>query len=490
MRLLNTQTGQFYWVADPSRVHYAILSHTWASDADGGEQSYADVLSIQAESVASVWTQAMTLWSFFLRYIRTPATSEPPSILSHPMLSNKIRRTCEVALRDGYDFVWIDSCCIDKSSSEELSEAINSMYQWYSLADICYVYLSDVHDNDGSPEPPSSAFSKSRWHRRGWTLQELIAPKQVVFMTSSWRRLGTKIDLASPLKRITGIGTAILTGKAPLDSVSVARRMSWAALRETTRAEDKAYALLGIFGVHISPIYGEGSHAFIRLQEEIIKTVPDQSIFAWGPTCILSRLGVSVDPLENLDVRSNSEFERHESGLLAQSPKDFVGAGEITGLSPQDFTNRLGRTLGTGALPPPLLCVFTPEGVRIQLLCVNLAKVHQVLCLALRQGIQYSGTAGPDGVHAHSLALLRCQDKEGRMLALPLYHPQERLEEGLAVGTGPGSTKAVPLPSAPWRVIRVTGSILEAANSHFMTPCELFIRRHTISYPLRNETEP
>ncbi|KAI0672216.1 heterokaryon incompatibility protein-domain-containing protein, partial [Trametes maxima] len=185
MRLLNTRTGKFCWVADPNTIHYAILSHTWTSDAEGGEQSYADILSLQlgVASVAPVLTQARDLWNFFLHYVWAPTASEPHSILSHPKLKDKIRRVCEVARGDGYDLVWIDSCCIDKSSSEELSEAINSMYQWYSLADICYVYLSDVHDNDGSPEPPSSAFWKSRWHKRGWTLQELIAPKQVVFMT-------------------------------------------------------------------------------------------------------------------------------------------------------------------------------------------------------------------------------------------------------------------------------------------------------------------
>ncbi|EIW61113.1 HET-domain-containing protein, partial [Trametes versicolor FP-101664 SS1] len=203
------------------------------------------------------------------------------SILSHPDLSDKIKGICKVARKAGYQYVWIDSCCIDKTSSAELAEAINSMFDLYRLATVCYVYLSDVSDGTRARKKGSS-FAKSRWHTRGWTLQELIAPDRVVFLTSGWAPLGTKISLAVTLRRITGIDIALLTGRASLESFSVARRMSWAANRQTTRVEDEAYSLLGIFGVHMSPIYGEGRNAFLRLQEEIIKNIPDQSIFAWG----------------------------------------------------------------------------------------------------------------------------------------------------------------------------------------------------------------
>ncbi|EIW65332.1 HET-domain-containing protein, partial [Trametes versicolor FP-101664 SS1] len=249
MRLLNTSTGQFVWIADPSAVRYAILSHTWRSEEEGGEQSYNDVRELQAAA----------------RHTST----------------HKVKGFCKIAREAGYELVWIDSCCIDSSSSAELSEAINSMYQWYRLAEVCYVYLADVPDGD-KPADRDSAFRTSRWRTRGWTLQELIAPKRVVFLTQTWRFLGTKMGFASTLEEITGIDFAILTGTAELESVSVARRMSWAAGRKTKRIEDEAYCLMGLFGVHMATIYGEGRNAFLRLQEEIIKTIPDQSIFAWG----------------------------------------------------------------------------------------------------------------------------------------------------------------------------------------------------------------
>ncbi|EIW51976.1 uncharacterized protein TRAVEDRAFT_86572, partial [Trametes versicolor FP-101664 SS1] len=185
-----------------------------------------------------------------------------------------------IAREAGYRLVWIDSCCIDKASSSELSEAINSMFEWYSEADVCYAYLADVPD-DEDPRLLDSVFRESRWHRRGWTLQELIAPERVIFLSCTWRFLGTKTGLASTLEQITNVDFAILTGRTTLTSISVAKRMSWAATRWTTRVEDRAYSLLGLFGVHMSPIYGEGANAFLRLQEEIIKTIPDQSIFAW-----------------------------------------------------------------------------------------------------------------------------------------------------------------------------------------------------------------
>ncbi|EIW56347.1 uncharacterized protein TRAVEDRAFT_86320, partial [Trametes versicolor FP-101664 SS1] len=193
----------------------------------------------------------------------------------------KIKGACEVARKAGYRLLWNDTCCIDKSSSAELSEAINSMYEWYRLADICYVYLSDVPDTD-VPSCSSSSFGMSRWHTRGWTLQELIAPRRAVFLTQTWRFIGTKLGLASILEDVTGIDFDVLTGRATLDSIAIARRMSWAAKRRTTRVEDQAYSLMGIFGVHMPTIYGEGHNAFLRLQEEVMRTIPDQSIFAWG----------------------------------------------------------------------------------------------------------------------------------------------------------------------------------------------------------------
>ncbi|KAF3003092.1 hypothetical protein E8E13_007957 [Curvularia kusanoi] len=177
------------------------------------------------------------------------------------------------AAEDGLDYFWVDTCCIDKTSSAELSEAINSMYVWYQAARVCYAYLSDVT----SIEPRL----ESRWFTRGWTLQELIAPAEVVFYNRQWERLGTKLDLAQTVKDCTGIPIRVLCEHDDLDSFSVAQKMSWAASRQTTRVEDRAYCLLGVFGINMPLIYGEGENAFIRLQEEIMKITDDHSLFAW-----------------------------------------------------------------------------------------------------------------------------------------------------------------------------------------------------------------
>lgn len=209
----------------------------------------------------------------------------------------KIRDCCRQAVRDGYEWAWVDTCCIDKTSSSELSEAINSMYKWYKFSAVCYVWMADVEaaPNALATDPaevlglqPSGdarrslgyQFSRSLWFRRGWTLQELIAPPCVEFYDKHWREIGTKSSLASELRRITGIRAEVLAG-APLTRCCMAERMSWASNRQTTKAEDRAYSLLGIFDVNMPLLYGEGSRAFIRFQEEVLGKHEDLSLLAW-----------------------------------------------------------------------------------------------------------------------------------------------------------------------------------------------------------------
>jgi hypothetical protein len=212
------------------------------------------------------------------------------------------------AAKDGLEYFWVDTCCIDKSSSAELSEAINSMYNWYENATKCYAYLSDVSYLGGnySKEPVMVGFSKSIWFTRGWTLQELIAPSEVVFFSKEGNPIGTKSDLIKDLTKITGIDRRVLGGAHPSVS-SIADRMSWAAKRTTTRDEDIAYSLIGIFDINMPLLYGEGKKAFIRLQEEIMKVSDDHSVFAWK----------SSDPISH-------------SGLLAASPEHFDTSRSIT----------------------------------------------------------------------------------------------------------------------------------------------------------------
>ena len=281
MWLLSAARAELHSFVSPEAVPdgYAILSHVWGDD----EQSFRDVKKLEKKCAITG---------------RTPRN----------FVCEKIRRCCELAEEHGFKWVWIDTCCIDKSSSSELSEAINSMFSYYSHASICYAYLRDV------PTPPPSGnlsipFIDSRWHKRGWTLQELLAPRLVLFVSQTWDTIGSKADFAEDLEAITDIPSAVLRHEVELSHISIAQRMCWAAERETTRAEDEAYCLLGIFGINMPTLYGEGRKAFQRLQEEIMKRSADTTLFAWGPRCEIGALhGCS---------------EGSKSGLLATAPSQF-----------------------------------------------------------------------------------------------------------------------------------------------------------------------
>ena len=384
MWLLNTRDGTFLQIDRPREHRYAILSHVWRSD---GEQSFQDLKALQAEA-----RKKHSGLKGQLRKLRTGSTSKAASangsILS--LASDKIRGCCALAERYGYRWVWIDSCCVDKTSSTELSETINSMYEWYAAADVCFALLEDVGD-DHDPRLRDSKFRRSRWFTRGWTLQELIAPAVVVFVSREWRLLGTKESLADLVEEITGVERAILTHGMSLDAVSVARRMAWAAKRQTTREEDRAYSLMGIFGVNMPTIYGEGANAFVRLQEEILKHVPDQSIFAWGPTLyddeVLHR---------NLGPHSASDDSRYwqSRNLFAWAPDAFVNAGGVRSILVEAFEARVG------------IPFFIPE--------------YTVTSYGMRSRFPFIPIYhGPE--KTTYLAVLACEDTAGHLLALLLY---------------------------------------------------------------------
>ncbi|MCJ1438233.1 hypothetical protein MMC27_007620 [Xylographa pallens] len=209
----------------------------------------------------------------------------------------KIKMCCRIANCDKLEYVWVDTCCIDKRSSSELQEAINSMYQWYEEAERCYAYLFDVETDWKDDQVSSSrAFGESVWFQRGWTLQELVAPHQISFYSHHWRKLGDKHLLQHEISAATGISVDILAGYRRLQDFSVAERMSWASRRITKRIEDRAYSLLGIFDVRMPMLYGEGKKAFLRLQEEIIKQSDDQSLFAWQGTNIMRPGMLALEP--------------------------------------------------------------------------------------------------------------------------------------------------------------------------------------------------
>jgi hypothetical protein len=239
MRLINVETNRLEEFDESEIPQYAILSHTWGDE----EVSFQEINQGSASSKKGY---------------------------------SKIRETCIRARRHGLQYAWIDTCCIDKSSSHELATSINSMFQWYQNAATCYVYLSDL---------PSGAAGEGleacKWFTRGWTLQEMIAPRKVRFYDQKWDFIGTKRDFSEKISSITGIDERVLKGEHHPSEYSVAARMSWAANRETERIEDHAYCLLGIFDISMALLYGEGSRSFVRLQEEIIRRNNDLTIFAW-----------------------------------------------------------------------------------------------------------------------------------------------------------------------------------------------------------------
>ena len=179
----------------------------------------------------------------------------------------KVRFCGEQARKDGLQYFWIDSCCIDKTSSAELSEAINSMFAWYRKAAMCYVYLSDVSACQRTAEQWQSDFAKSRWFRQGWTLQELLASHSIAFFSEDGVQLGDKSTLENQISQITGIPLRAVCGRR---LYSFETTISWMKHRETTIREDFAYCLLGLLDVHIPLVYGEGvENACLRIIDEI-----------------------------------------------------------------------------------------------------------------------------------------------------------------------------------------------------------------------------
>lgn len=236
MRLLEVGQDDSFSLTDAASTHaarYAILSHTWKGG--GQEVTFRDLLDGRGQDKTSY---------------------------------RKLDFCRRQSKLDGISHFWVDSVCIDRSSSAELTEAINSMFRWYRDAVKCYVYLSDVPTDDAN----RIAFRRSRWFRRGWTLQELLAPHVVEFFSCEGHKIGDKTSLEAEIQEITGIPLQALRDRDSISQFSVDDRMSWAAKRETTIDEDRAYCLLGIFGVYMPYIYGEGrENAMRRLGDKIQK---------------------------------------------------------------------------------------------------------------------------------------------------------------------------------------------------------------------------
>ena len=242
MYLINVNTFELEEFSDDHQVPYAILSHRWQS----GELEFQDTIRKQGH-----------------RY------------LDADEIPDKIRKCCAQAARDGLEYVWIDTCCINKTDGSKHEEAVNSMFNFYKNAKTCYSYLSDV---------PEKALMHSEWWKRGWTLQELLAPQEMIFFDTHWAILGRRSQLAGQIGDATGIPVRFLSGEvSTFENLRLQARevFSWACNRRTTRAADVAYSLLGLLDIQLPLTYGLRQRSFLKLQEAIFLARADYSIFAW-----------------------------------------------------------------------------------------------------------------------------------------------------------------------------------------------------------------
>ena len=382
MRLLNIRTARFELWADPRAAHYAILSHVWGQNETTHQELCAVLLELK---------------------------DQPDGALADtPLIPDKLRKFFKMTLIDGFELVWADTCCIDKTDRSELVEAMNSMFDWYGYASACYVLLGDAQD---SPlEESLSDFHQSRWFARMWTLQELIAPRTTLFFTRYWTLLGSKHTLLSHLEKVTGIDRKVLASQVMLDDIPMVQRMAWASDRQCTRVEDAAYSMMGILGINMQIAYGEGEQAFFRLQVEVLRRYSDQTILAWHqcPPNPYPWLLDNLDPaspwtellVESFLIPFNKcRSDTRGDFLLAHGPHSFhnpelLGA-RLTNLSPAEFTQKLGITTPNRFYPSIDLPPENPLTIRITLPVVTLPDVGEC-------------------------ALVACEDSQSRLVGIPL----------------------------------------------------------------------
>ncbi|QIX01517.1 hypothetical protein AMS68_007034 [Peltaster fructicola] len=297
MRLLNTTSFKFEWMVRET-CEYAILSHRWIEEEVGDEITFATLEHAKTNGPTS--RQAAS-WS-------------------------KMEKACEQARNDRLKYIWIDTICIDKNDIQELGRSLNSMFDWYARAKICYVYLQDAKRTIQR----AGTNYYSEWFERGWTLQELLAPSEMVFYDMDWCRLGTRTELAPHLSNASKIDVDYLKRPGSFREASVATKMSWMAGRSTKYVEDITFSMLGILNVKLPYIPAEGAQAFFRLQSELLKSEAfDESLFAWS---------VPADKhLRCYEVYKNRQLQQewlwsppdNRWGLLAPSPDCFVSRWRI-----------------------------------------------------------------------------------------------------------------------------------------------------------------
>lgn len=330
MRLLRLDLTKDKWILEdfsgPRVPFYAVLSHTWGHDAD--EVKFEDIESGDQDY---------------------DATSKKGF--------DKLRFCHKQVQRDGLQYFWVDTCCIKKTDSSELQRSLASMFYWYQRAIRCYVLLSDVSEKDlmiPSESERGQALGSSRWFKRGWTLQELIAPQSVMFFTKDSVLIGTKIELASTISRITRIPKAALTG-TKLSQFSVTERLSWADGRVTTLPEDGAYCLIGIFDVEMHMLYAEDVYnkrkniAMNKLHRAIAESTNHENqvedVTSVGGASLRDLLSLNEEKLEKFDKDLDSFQTWLLDGFATEIyPQRFGDGDSMTKLS-QEASRRMKNLL-------------------------------------------------------------------------------------------------------------------------------------------------
>lgn len=323
----------------------------------------------------------------------------------------------------------LDTCCIDKTSSAELTESINSMFEWYKKSRECYVFLPDLtsttkaetaelesHEEvtfkgsdfygQHSASYHTKDFKASTWFTRAWTLQELLAPERVFFFDSDFVCFGSRNKLADMICQASGVPTSYLVrGVAGLngrlvESASVAERMRWASRRQATRQEDIAYSLLGIFSVNLPLLYGEGHKAFLRLQTEIIRTSNDESIFVWWSSDPKSDFGLLATSVENFSRTSSVQALPGVSSSHYEVTNNGIRMTLI--LQTRELYDARKRS-GKLSILVPLRCEFG-----------TLGRPVPALILSANVPTGYGETITALNAHRSDLALINCRSERKR----------------------------------------------------------------------------
>lgn len=328
MRLLNTTTLKLEQFLN-NMPQYAILSHTWGEQ----EVTFNDISSSARTSLKG---------------------------------RQKVKNCCKLARSQGWQYVWIDTCCINKADSYEFGEAINSMFRWYEEAQICYAFLEDVpphYCSDGKSRPRNSEVVQSRWFTRGWTQQELLAPSFLAFVDSDWNIVGSRETCTLAVAYATTIEQKDIQN---FRSCSIATELSWASKRQTTKIEDRAYSMMGLLGVHMPLLYGEGKNAFVRLQHELIRLFNDETVLLWTTRkgSVFSTNARSF--AERMGGRGRYPEWMVRESLFAESPEAFSESNGLAVIHFDKGPRNVGLSNGGISLKVELFQRFEDEGSKYQ----------------------------------------------------------------------------------------------------------------------------